>query len=40
MQQAFTEVNGRGTRALVIEGTQPHTYSGSLTMQVDPAPAH
>jgi len=40
MQQAFTEVNGRGTRALVIESTQPHVYSGSLTMQVDPAPAH
>jgi hypothetical protein len=40
MRQVFTEVNGRGTRALVIESTQPHDYSGSLTMQVAPAATH
>jgi len=40
MREVFTEVNGRGTRALVIESTQPHDYSGSVTMQVEPAATH
>ena len=40
MAQAFTELNGRGTRGLQIESTQAHMNSGSLTMQVDPAAGH
>ena len=37
MQQAFTEVNARATRALVVESRQDQISSGTLTVRVDPA---
>jgi len=40
MQQAFTEVNGRATRALVIEAAEEKMSAGTLTVQVDPATKH
>lgn len=40
MQQAFTEVNGRATRALVIESREGPFASGTLTLVVDPAVKH
>jgi hypothetical protein len=40
MQEAFTEVNGRGTRALVLEARDEQIASGTLTVRVDPATKH
>jgi caspase domain-containing protein/uncharacterized protein DUF4384 len=40
MQEAFTEVNGRGTRALVLEARDEQIASGTVTVQVDPAIKH
>jgi metacaspase-1 len=37
MQQVFTEVNARGTRALVIESKQSQMAAGTLTVRVEPA---
>jgi hypothetical protein len=37
MQQVFTEVNARGTRALVVEARQSQISAGTLTVRVDPA---
>ena len=39
MQQAFTEVNGRGARALIIEARAEKISAGTLTLQVDKAGA-
>jgi len=36
MQQAFTEVNGRATRALVVDAREDQIASGTLTVRVDP----
>jgi hypothetical protein len=40
MQSAFTEVNGRATRALVIEEREGQIASGTATVRVDPAVKH
>jgi metacaspase-1 len=40
MQQAFTEVNARGTRALVVEARDRQIAAGTLTVRVDPGAAH
>ena len=37
MQQAFTEVNGRGTRALIIEASEEKIAAGTLTLQIGQA---
>lgn len=37
MQQAFTEVNARATRALVVEAADQQISAGTLTVRVDPA---
>lgn len=37
MQQAFTEVNARATRALVVEAAGAQVSAGTLTLRVDPA---
>ena len=37
MQQVFTEVNARGTRALVVEARESQISAGTLTVRVDPA---
>jgi metacaspase-1 len=37
MQQAFTEVNARATRALVVEARDQPLAAGTLTVRVDPA---
>jgi hypothetical protein len=37
MQEAFTEVNGRATRALVIESREGQIASGTFTVRVEPA---
>lgn len=36
MQQAFTEVNSRATRALVVEARDDQIAAGTLTVRVDP----
>ena len=36
MQQAFTEVNSRATRALVVDASEDHIAAGTLTVRVDP----
>jgi hypothetical protein len=40
MQLAFTEVNGRATRALIIEAREEKISAGTLTLQIDPAARH
>jgi hypothetical protein len=40
MKEAFTEVNGRATRALVVEARQEKISAGTLTLQVDQATNH
>jgi metacaspase-1 len=40
MQEAFTEVNGRATRALVIEAREEKISAGTLTLQIDRAAKH
>jgi hypothetical protein len=37
MAQAFTEVNARATRALVVEASEQPLAAGTLTVRVDPA---
>jgi metacaspase-1 len=37
MSQAFTEVNARATRALVVEASEKPIAAGTLTVRVDPA---
>jgi metacaspase-1 len=40
MAQAFTEVNGRATRALAIEAGEEQIASGTYTVRVEPASGH
>jgi hypothetical protein len=40
MQEAFTEVNGRATRALVIEAREEKISAGTVTLQIDQAAKH
>jgi hypothetical protein len=40
MHEAFTEVNGRATRALIVEARQEKISAGTLTLQVDQATKH
>jgi metacaspase-1 len=40
MQDVFTEVNGRGARALAIEAKEEEISAGSATVRVEPAAVH
>ena len=40
MQQAFTEVSGRATRALIIEAREEKISAGTLTLQIDQTASH
>ena len=40
MQAKFTEVSGRGTRALALESSAPQFAAGTYTVSVEPGAAH